>query len=236
MKYRWPKVLGILAIAPVLLGAGWLITTHSGDDVLLYDDHAKSLEVHVSPGSGGLSGARGLTFGPDGDLFVCSAGKFNWAILRYRHTGQFKKSFASGGGLVHPYQGISDPTVNFTFLVKTTMGSFGLTAKQGRPREFLSSRVQVASNRFAVLPFTQMAIYLPRDATTMPSCDTTEKQGNSKDFSFPQSKANSTGPSSCTTGLMATSTSGPRGTTAFCVSMVEPDGSWIPLSNTKQEA
>ncbi len=134
MKYRWTKVLGILAIAPVLLGAGWLITTHSGDDVLLYDDHAKSLQVHVSPGSGGLSGARGLTFGPDGDLFVCSAGKFNWAILRYRHTGQFKNSFASGGGLVHPYQGIFGPDGQFYVSGQDNDGVVWFDGKTGKAK------------------------------------------------------------------------------------------------------
>jgi streptogramin lyase len=59
------------------------------------------MDVFVSPGSGGLKIAAGLTFGPNGDLFV--TGFETDGVLRYDGTtGAFTGTFASGGGLDSP--------------------------------------------------------------------------------------------------------------------------------------
>jgi streptogramin lyase len=56
------------------------------------------IDVFVPPGSGGLELAAGLTFGPDGNLYVAGFG--NDSVLRYDGTsGAFIDQFTSGGGL-----------------------------------------------------------------------------------------------------------------------------------------
>jgi DNA-binding beta-propeller fold protein YncE len=109
MRSRWITVVVVLIGLPWLLGAEWLITTHSGSDVLRYDDQTKSLTVLVAPGAGGLDQARGITLGPRGDLLVCSAASSNWAILRYDLTGKSQGTAAAGAGLEHPYQCLVGP-------------------------------------------------------------------------------------------------------------------------------
>ncbi|MCG8586951.1 MAG: NHL repeat-containing protein [Pirellulales bacterium] len=109
MSKRTVATVLAICLLPYLLGADWLITTHSGDDVLTYESKSESLEELVKPGTGGLKQARGFTFGPSGDLFVCSAAAVEWAVLRYNAKGDFKGSFAAGSGLSHPYQCLFGP-------------------------------------------------------------------------------------------------------------------------------
>jgi DNA-binding beta-propeller fold protein YncE len=59
------------------------------------------IDVFVPAGSGGLHIAAGLTFGPDGNLYV--TGFETDGVLRYNgSTGAFMDVFASGGGLDAP--------------------------------------------------------------------------------------------------------------------------------------
>lgn len=52
------------------------------------------IDIFVQPGSGGLTDAYGITFGPDGNLYVGSSGKSQ--VLRYNgQTGDFMGVFAS---------------------------------------------------------------------------------------------------------------------------------------------
>ena len=82
----------------------WLVTTHSGNDVLGIDRDGQIGTPLVAPKSGGLEGARGFTIGPGGDLFVACSQNAKSQILRYSISGEFKVVFAQGGGLVHPYE------------------------------------------------------------------------------------------------------------------------------------
>src|SRR5262245_17501189 len=59
------------------------------------------LGTFVTAGSGGLGSAHGLTFGPDGNLYV--ADNSGNRVLEYNGmTGSFIRSFASGNGLLLP--------------------------------------------------------------------------------------------------------------------------------------
>lgn len=86
-----------------------LITTHAGNDVLCYDVPKGLLTHLVASKEGRLKQARGIIYGPRGDLFVCSAGASNWAVLRYSPAGHFVGVFAAGDGLAHPYQCLFGP-------------------------------------------------------------------------------------------------------------------------------
>ncbi len=50
--------------------------------------------------AGGLNGPIGLTFGPNGDLFVASDSSPGQVLEYDGITGEFKGIFAQGGGLV----------------------------------------------------------------------------------------------------------------------------------------
>jgi DNA-binding beta-propeller fold protein YncE len=112
MSKRIALTAALLCFLPWLLGAKWLITTHSGQDVLQYDDQTKSLTPLVPPGANNLRQPRGLTLGPNNDLLVCSAGSSNWAVLRYDLSGKYLGVAAAGDGLEHPYQSIVGPDGN----------------------------------------------------------------------------------------------------------------------------
>ena len=63
------------------------------------------IDDFVGAGSGGLDNANGVTFGPDGNLYVASSN--NDSVLRYNgQTGQFKDVFIAqgAGGLSQPSQ------------------------------------------------------------------------------------------------------------------------------------
>lgn len=73
------------------------VTSRFSDEVLRYDAGGAFLGVFAS--GGGLDNPVGLTFGPDGDLYVASGDTDQ--VLRYDGTsGAFVSVFASGGGLV----------------------------------------------------------------------------------------------------------------------------------------
>ena len=78
------------------------VTSGSGgnsDEVLRYSPDGKFKDVFVS--SHEVRAPKGLTFGPDGDLYVVNS--LADEILRFDHdTGGFVDVFASGGGLSNP--------------------------------------------------------------------------------------------------------------------------------------
>ena len=79
-----------------------LVSSRNSDQILRYDGTTGSF-VGVFASGGGLDNPVGLTFGPDGNLYV--ANDVTDQVLRYDGTtGAFLGVFASGGGLDAPRQ------------------------------------------------------------------------------------------------------------------------------------
>jgi len=107
--HRWTTGISTLLLTAAL---GFCVSSARGDffvgngqdhNVLRFDDTGNFISVFVASRSGGLSGPRGLTFGPDGNLYVGSVD--NNRILRYDGTtGAFMDTFvpAGSGGLKAP--------------------------------------------------------------------------------------------------------------------------------------
>ena len=102
------RALSFLATLSLLAASGTsqasipdlLVTSRLTDEVLRYDgDTGAFLGVFAS--GGGLSNPVGLTFGPDGHLYVASGN--NNRVLRYDGvTGAFLGIFASGNAIASP--------------------------------------------------------------------------------------------------------------------------------------
>ena len=115
---------------------GYLYVTgaQSTDDLVWKVDVSDgSYSVFVTLGSGGLDDPEGLTFGPDGNLYVASTATDE--ILRYNgSTGAFMDVFVSAGsgGLSGPayleFVEVPEPAVTSALML------FGLTALIRRHR------------------------------------------------------------------------------------------------------
>lgn len=96
----------ILVLASVA-GSSWavvqdfFVASESTNSVKRYDIAGNFLGDFVSPGSGGLSAPQGVTFGPDGHLYVSSGGDNN--VKKYHgQTGAFLGNFLSGTTVIFP--------------------------------------------------------------------------------------------------------------------------------------
>jgi subtilisin-like proprotein convertase family protein len=97
------------------------------------------IDAFVSSGSGGLGGADGLVFGPDGHLYVAS--RDTDSVLRYHgRTGAFIDAFvpAGSGGLDSPVGLAFGPDRN---LYVTSFDSDSILCYDGRTGAFISARV-----------------------------------------------------------------------------------------------
>src|SRR6266540_1959837 len=101
-------IISILVLLAVV--AGWtpghahavdlLVSDPGANAVLSYSIETKAFNGVFASG-GGLTGPGGLTFGPDGNLYVSSVSSDS--VLRYHGmTGVFLAAFATGGGLSLP--------------------------------------------------------------------------------------------------------------------------------------
>jgi len=101
----WIAALGVvagLAVAEARAASRDLLaTSRNGKCVLRYDGTTGArLPDFIPPGSGGLGSALGMTYGPDGNLYVGSSPSL---VKRYNgQTGAFINDFASGCGLSGP--------------------------------------------------------------------------------------------------------------------------------------
>ncbi len=94
-----PSMALMIAISLACIQNSWAdLFVSEFTRVLRYDQSTGAfIEVFVSPGSGGLDNAQGLTFGPDGNLYVASFGGSR-QILRYNgKTGDFIDVFVPSG-------------------------------------------------------------------------------------------------------------------------------------------
>ncbi len=83
----------------------WFESDVSGNSIRRFDQSGAFIDVFVSAGAGGLDDPTGVTFGPDGNLYV--SGIVNNAVLRYNGTtGAFIDVFTSGFGLLAPEIGL----------------------------------------------------------------------------------------------------------------------------------
>jgi WD40 repeat protein len=106
-RHPWTTGISMLLLTAALgfwvSSAGADFFVGSGDsEVLRYDNSGNFLGVFITAGND-LVTPRGLTFGPDGNLYVCSVG--NDRVLRYDGTtGAFIDAFvpAGSGGLKGP--------------------------------------------------------------------------------------------------------------------------------------
>jgi DNA-binding beta-propeller fold protein YncE len=101
------------------------------------------IDTFVSSGSGGLSSARGVTFGPDGDLYVASFGTSE--VLRYDGTtGTFLNAFVSAGsgGLSLPRDLVFGPDSN---LYVSSYGSGSILRYNGATGAFMDTFVSSGS-------------------------------------------------------------------------------------------
>ena len=97
------RLLPSLLISGVLCGSAYadLIVTQGTLGVQRYTNDGVSLGTLIAPGTGGLTDARGVAVGSNGDLFVADFS--NSDVLRFSSNGTFIGVFASGASVDAPF-------------------------------------------------------------------------------------------------------------------------------------
>ena len=155
-----PALLCLLAMSPAR--ADLLVSDYHRNSVLRYNEtNGAFVSTFIAANAGGLIQPHGLAEGPDGNLYLASAG--NDAVLRFNGTnGAFIDTFiASGsGGLDYPvwlefradgFLYVSSQLNNSVLRYSATNGAFaGTFITNGKPgSEPLAASTR---NRFAVPP------------------------------------------------------------------------------------
>ena len=96
------RLLPALLMTGILCGPAFadLIVTQGTMGVQRYTDNGVSLGTLIAPGTGGLTDARGVAVGSNGDIFVADFS--NSDILRFNPSGGFLGVFASGVNVDNP--------------------------------------------------------------------------------------------------------------------------------------
>jgi hypothetical protein len=139
-----PWLALLLAMVGPAARADLFVSSANNDSVLEYDGTTGAfVKPFVPAGGGGLSGPRGLVFGPNGDLFVSSLG--TGSVLEYNGaTGAFVKAFvpAGGGGLVFPDGLVFGPNGD---LFVSSLGTSSVLEYNGATGAFVKAFVPINS-------------------------------------------------------------------------------------------
>lgn len=134
-------VLEVLEDRTAPTGVGWTINTDP-DPITEIND----VSPFITAGSGGLSLPKDLVLGPDGNVYVASAGTNS--VIRYNgSTGQLIGTFvaSSSGGLGTPYGLAFGPDGNLYVGSKTGAGANSIDRYNGTTGAFLSVFVSAGS-------------------------------------------------------------------------------------------
>src|SRR5690348_10418837 len=102
-RMRFQVAAALWALCGIAQAGDLFVSSYYTHSILRYDGSTGAfLGTFVTSGSGGLSYPRGLTFGPDGNLYVASeqvsANSGTNAVLKYDGTtGAFLGTFVSDG-------------------------------------------------------------------------------------------------------------------------------------------
>ncbi len=134
----------------------------SGASAIEGSNTMKFLDHFVSPGSGGLSRARGSVFGPDGYLYVASADTN--AILRYDPAGEFINAFvpSSSGGLNSPVDVAFGPDGN---LYVSSFGNNEVLSYDGSSGAFLGIVASGLSSPYGITFGPDGSLYIANQGT-----------------------------------------------------------------------